>query len=88
MRCLPQNLKSMSMKSKPTEWIVQPDTIRRKALRRYKEFLESWFQGKTSELFPMEIPCKKEVSSKANWGELTKQMKLLRELHYLIKKET
>ena len=48
-------------------------------LRRYKDFLAAWFQGKLSEFFPMEIHGKKVVSSKADYGELIKQMRLLRE---------
>ena len=63
----------------PTEWVIQPDTIRRKAMNRYKEFRRAWFQGRLAEFFPMEIHGKKNVSSKANYAELVKQMRLLRE---------
>jgi hypothetical protein len=67
------------MKSTATEWIIQPETIRRKAERRYKEILVAWFQGKLTDAFPMEIHGKKNVSSNANYAELTKQMRRLRE---------
>jgi len=67
------------MKSKSTDWVIQPDTIRRKALRRYKEFLQAWFHGNVSELFPIEIHGRKKVASQANWSELVRQMQLLRE---------
>jgi len=66
------------MNPKTTEWIVQPDTIRKKAMRRYKEFLAIWFQGKVFEFFPMEIHGNKNVPPHANYSELIKQMQFLR----------
>ena len=66
------------MRSMSTEWVIQPATIRQKAERRYRDFLIAWLQGKVSDIFPMEIAGRKKVSSKADIGELIKQMRKLR----------